>query len=218
MAKLYDGEGNEIEAFTPEEVEEKQAEVLAERDEEYNEQSQAREDEFKQELEETKTELEKEQNKEKNFGNLRKKNEELTDEQKKAEEENKSKISELEEKVNSIKDEGKSFVVSSFRDDAISEFADDDPELAEKIKENYKLIGKPEGNKEEIKERVKDAYLISVGVDSNDLLSDSTNPPAGPGRSVAGGGSADVSQDTKDIGKKFGISDKDWDEFGGKKN
>jgi len=207
MSQLYDAEGNPVEALTTEEVEAKTAEAKEEGAAEV-------EEEYKAQLEEKEEELAKAQEKEQNFSKLRAKNKELTEEEEAAEEEAKITIEDLQAQIKEAENKGATMVAQTFRDDAVSDYAGDDEELKEAIIEQYGLINKPEGTKAEIRQKVKDAYTMAVGVEEGDLLDSKVSSPSGPGRSVGEDGGGDLSPELKDMGKKFGLSDEDFNKFG----
>jgi hypothetical protein len=209
MAELYDDQGNPIEALTPQEAEAQKAEAVEAAKAEI-------EESYRVQLEEKETELEKERAKEKNFAALRNHNQELSKKQEDEEYNVKSKIEELERKVEEAKNEGVSKVNATVRDEAINIYAGDDKELKEKIAKNYDLINKPGNTKDEITERARDAYLISIGLDDNDLLQSRVSSPSGPGRSVGDASRGESSEELKNLGSKFGISPDDWGKFGPK--
>lgn len=196
MADLYDEDGNPVKAFTEEEVEKIREETGAE---------------FKTQLEAKEQELVKEREKEKNFQALRGQNKELTEEQKKESEDIKVTIANLESKIEAAKNEGVGLVTSNLRDSIIEDMSGGDEDLRKAIKENYAVINKPEGTRDEIAQRVKDAYLLSL--DTNDLLGGVSVAPQGPGRAVGSGGGKPKNEEVVELGRKFGISDDDWNKY-----
>jgi hypothetical protein len=200
MTELFDEEGNAIEAFTKEEVEAKTAEVAKTYEEKVAALSQ---------------DLEKEKEKEKNFAALRAKKDELTEAQKQEQAKIQVTMEQLEQKISEAQNAGVSKVLELQRESVINDLAGGDAELKIKIEANYKLISKPEGTAEEIAARARDAYLLSMDINHEDLFGNSSvNAPSGPGRAVGAGTGTPVSQDLQDVGRKFGISDADWKKFG----
>lgn len=208
MTELYDSEGNAVEAFSSEEVEEKVAEATESVKQEVEEINSEQEQKIA-ELEET---LGKEQEKEKNFAALRAKKE--GDEPVEGQKETQATIESLQEQIEEAKNAGVSRVVELQRSSVFKELADGDPDLEEKIAANYELINKPEGTVDEIAERARDAYIMSMEIGHEDLIDGPITPPEGPGSPVGGGGGASgVSSEVKDLGRQFGLSDADWDKY-----
>lgn len=196
MAELYDEDGNAVAAFTPEEVEAAKAEVAAQ---------------FESKIQEKELALAKELEKEKNFNALRGQKDEIEEEKKSDEVDLKTTISELEAKIEAAKSEGVGLVTSSLRDSIIDDLAGDDVDLRATIRENYNIINRPENTRDEIAQRVKDAYLLSINIEEG-VGGSPTAAPSGPGRSIGSGG-VQVSEDLAEIGRKFGLSDADWQKY-----
>lgn len=135
--KLYDEEGNPVEALLPEEVEAKVKEAVSPLEEK----------------------LKGFENKDYNFKVLRDKvlkGEELTTKEKEVYEREKA----LEEKEKSFQDR----VVGSWKDKALNAYTDGDKELSEKVKFVYdnELSAVPAVTEEEISQKVRKAYILAT--------------------------------------------------------
>lgn len=84
-----------------------------------------------------------------------------------------------------------------------------DKNLEEKMKFHLDstLKAMPEGTKEEIDAKYKAAYTLAAGHSEDDKISNIISSAGGS----EFGGKANVSSDLREVGKKFGLTDKDWD-------
>lgn len=154
--KAMNEEGEEIEAFTADELEaQKQAAI----------------DEFKAsnpdksaELASAQEELEKLKGKDMNFSNLRA--------QKEAAEKKVADIlAGVDEKIGAAKNEILEGVTKEHYLDTIKKLAGDDKELLDKIEFHYKRLTDPAGSKEAITKKITDAYLLATGTGPKDISS-----------------------------------------------
>jgi hypothetical protein len=218
-AKLFDEQGNTVEALTPEEVETKLNEVrevtIEEtnklRDEEVTDLSGQMEAKEK-ELEEAKAALEAEKNKDKNLAGQRG----VIDQKNKEVEELKTQIGTLqttiETKFAEQKTEGLSKMVNSF----IKGLAGDDKNLTDKVKffyDSFKLVEikdkTPEQVEEEVRQRVQNAYTIAIGgvKPSNPL--NAVISSAGGAVPLANPTGEKISPEAAEAAKQMGLTDQD---------
>lgn len=139
--KLYDADGNEVEAFLPDEVKP------------YQEKTEL----YEKELNETKEKLTKLENKDLNFKKLRDMTETEREKLTVTELELKKRQEVLEEQTQSFRQQ----VVQSHMDDALAVLAGDDDETRKKILLNYDRIKDEATTKDEVFKKMKDAYKLT---------------------------------------------------------
>ncbi len=192
MAKFYNEDGTEVEAFTQEEVDAKVQET-----------NQNIED-LKSQLDQANKDLEelKNDDKNKNFENLRK--------SKKAAED---KVAELEGKINNEIGGLKNMIVAKELDQNIKVLADGDEELAKKIKLHYDEMLKPEDDEKKRNEKLGQAYVLATGgKPNNDVMKDVISGAGGPNKNP--GSNKGFSPDLVGLGAKLGLSPEDFKKYG----
>jgi chromosome segregation ATPase len=209
MPELYDEDGNPVEALTKEE-----SDAAVEKAAEDAKAEAAKEAEPK--IKELEAELAKANDKAKNIQGLRDK----TEIQKEQEGELQKKIADLEHKVDEEKGSGVKAFLETIKDDGIKSLAGKDADLEKKIRENYEVLNIPTATKEQVNDRIRRAYLLSVeGVSPADRAMGATHAPAGPGRPLShAGGAEDISPELQQFASsRFGVSEEDMKKFGGAK-
>lgn len=146
MAELFDADGNVVEALTKDE-----AETLAQQ--KADELLKQKQEEFKQKEEE----LEKLKTKDYNWQKLRAMTKEEKEKMKESERAILEKQEELDTKFNELESSRKKEVI----DTMLEAYAGDDEELRKKILINYDRIKDPDADKESIKRKMKDAFILS---------------------------------------------------------
>lgn len=187
MAKYLDEDGNEVEAFTQEEVDAKVKEQESQLAKE--------KEELEAKLKENEERIEGLEKKGESVVELREKSERLEKEMKEKEEAFEKEKQELQEKI------------PDPNDALIKEVTRGDEELMGKIKARLAEYKEPPADEETFKQRLKDAYIVETVEDVPDALA----PVIGSG----GGGDVPteaegVSPDLVELGKSFGLSGDDW--------
>jgi len=178
--ELYDVDGNPIQAFTPEEIAEKE-----------------------KELETTKTELEKLKNKDFNFKKLRDMNEEEKAKLTGVELQLKQKQEELEENQKTFSQQ----IVDGNKNEALAVLVGDDEELRKKVLSNYDRIKGDAVTKEEINSRMREAYnMLGQFASKPNPLLQAVNFSGGAGVVKT---PSKLNDDQKSLGKKLGLTDED---------
>lgn len=190
--KLEDG--TEIETFTAEEL-------VAQRDAAIEEYKLANPDKS-DELIAAQEELDKLKGKDLNFDNLRKAKETA---EKKVEDILKG----VDEKISTVKKEVMEGVMKDHYNDTLKVLAGDDPEALKKIEYHYKRLGDVASTKEEITNKLKDAYVLATKQDDGGVNA-SVFSSGGVGRLKINNTSQKFSAEEKELGAKFGLSDKDF--------
>jgi len=208
MGKYFDENGNEVEAFGPEEVEEKideaRSEAIDETAANRQEEIEKMEEEMetlKEELENTKAQFEKETEKEKNFEKLRN----IKDDREKQIKELEVKMEEtkknLEEKINELESLSDQKVV----EDTILKLSRGNEELKKKIWYEYNRFQGAAANIEERNKRISDAYLLATGQKlDTELAWDVLSSSGGQLPEVKG---EELTQEQRELAHKLGISD-----------
>lgn len=201
MSKKITVDGQEIEVFTKEELDEKVVASTAEATQK-----------VKDELEATKKELEKLNNKDMNFSKARKE----TEEERAKREALEGEITRLQAMIQtSVKDaltKDAQDRLNKVAAGAISEYAGNDKELKEKIEYHFKRISDSPMDEAGMIKKVEDAVQLATGV----VAGGNGNPfsSAAAGRKVFASGSGDkVPQHLKTVGTRFGLSDADWEKY-----
>lgn len=199
--KLEDG--TEVEAMTPEEVEQVKQEAIDAFKAE-NPDKTAELAELQEKLREAEEALAKKGDADKNFANLRK-----------AKDDAETKINEftktLDEKVNQVKREVIEGVNKDFLNEKLTALAGDDEELRKKIEFEYNttLKGVVPSSKAEIAEKLNKAYVLANPSEVN-ALNSSVISSGGVGRLNIKGSDKKFTPEEKEIGKKFGLTDADF--------
>lgn len=158
-------------------------------------------------LEETNAKLEKLENKDFNFKKFRDMTEAEKEKLSATEIELKQKADELEEKQQQFS----SNFVNEIKGDILESLVGDDEELRKKVELNYSRIKDSEKaqSREEIKQILKDAYSMSVGVKTLNPLGVAVNKTGGR-ENVA---NKKIDGDLADLSKKLGLSDEDIEKY-----
>jgi len=204
MAEFFDADGNVVEAFTSDEVEEKIEEAKEERAEEIKaemaveiEESKERIESLEDEVKSATEALEKGDDKAKNFGNLRRAKEAAEKELEDFKKNTTEKLSALESKMSSKDIDDQSLIM-----------AEGDKSLADKISFYYKgFQGEPKDAKER-DERFKNALLLANGGESN-YLPGNIISGAGGTPTPAGNAKGKISEEAKGVARNLGITDEE---------
>lgn len=187
--KITNEDGDEIEVFTPEELE---AQKLAAVDEFRKQNPDVSED-----LKKAQADLEKLKGKDLNFANLRTQKEAA---EKKVEEI----LAGVDEKVNTIKKEVLEGVMKDHYNETLRNLSGGDKEAADKIELQYKrLVGTP-ATKDEIAKMLQDASLLATG-GQRSAVGSSAFSSGGAGRPAVEN-KQPLSQEEKDFVVKMGAS------------
>lgn len=196
--KLEDG--TEIEALTPDEVEAAKQEAI----EQYKLDNPDKEGELAElqtKLQEAEEKLAKAGDKDKNFDSLRKAKETA---EKKVEDILKG----VDEKINTVKKEVMEGVMKDHYNDTLKAFAGEDAEVQKKIEYHFKRLGDVASTKEEITNKLKDAYLLATGKEDNGVNA-SVFSSGGVGRLNIKSDKKFSSEEIA-MGEKFGLTPKDF--------
>ena len=90
-----------------------------------------------------------------------------------------------------------------------------DEDVAKQIKFQYDRIKDAAGTKEEITQKLSDAYLLATGSKEVNVLNASVLASGGVTFRSAGANKGPLTADEKELGSKFGISDQDIKKYGG---
>lgn len=210
MAKLFDKDGNEVEAFTPEELEAKKKEAL----DNYIKENPVKKDEY----EKLKTDLDAAQTKLKEFeagggdDAQKKRLKEAAENAKKA----------LEEGMSGIRkemDDFKSSFISGYKEKVLAKLSKGDPELRKKIELEYDQYNegkKAPANEQELTERLVKATTIATGTKPAPNFMDGMNnaAPRGDGKNGGSGETKEPeTENSKAMRKAFGITDKEAEKY-----
>lgn len=117
-------------------------------------------------------------------------------------------------------DETGSARINDLRERLIEKYAGSDEELKKKIVHNFDntLAGVDAKSEKEIENKIKNAVKLSVDFGGPNPLDNamSGGEPGGVGRKNAGGVSAKITPEVKDLGGKLGITDEDYQKYGSK--
>lgn len=144
---ITDSEGEDIEVFTAEELEQSKSEGM--------ESLQKELEEVKTKREELQKQLDGELDKDKNFSNLRKQKQE-------AEERAINLESQIDEKVNSAKNEILEAAVKNHYNEQLNELVGEDEELKKKIEYQYNRIKDTASTKEEVSKKLRDSWTLAT--------------------------------------------------------
>jgi len=224
MGEFYDENGNPVEAYTPEEVEEKVSELKEEIKEEVLSEQEEKVEELKSQIEEKdkliktlEEDIEKAADKNHNFKSLREKLEKTEEEKKELEEKLSGVEKTIDEKVKGLKEE----LTQKEIDEKVKKLAGGDEELEKKIKfhlQNFKEPAEedPTKRREQIEKQIENAFILaSGGKKSTDILSKEgvagTSGGFVPKSPSSTGSVKDVSEEAKELAKKhLGLTDEDF--------
>lgn len=206
--KVTTDDGEEIEAFSQEEVEALANERLAAEAERIESEKQAEVDRLAQEKLDLESELEKLKNKDMNFERVRKKAEGKDVE---ISEEIKSQISQLEERINAIAAQPKEDVKQDF----VKQYIGDNKEQQERFDYYFEKLGSDAVTKEDVIKASQEALrLASDGEYKPDLSSGMYN--TGVNQNYRGTQKNEVSETSKEIGALLGVTEEDRKKYGNK--
>ena len=143
--KLYDAEGNEVEAFTPEELENEQAQAITEKETQLK-------TEYETKINDLTEQITKLSGKDQNFATLREAKEKLEGQIKTITEQHEKEITEI-----------KTGNIIEHKTILVSKIAGTDPEFKKRIEYEVGLLNMPESTKEEIEAKVTKAYQNATG-------------------------------------------------------
>jgi len=220
---VTDSDGKEMEVPTEEEIAQREkdaAERATKEAEKAYEETQEKFDEQKKEKEKEVTELKEEldtiQDKVKNLGNLRFK----TDKQEEEKKESEKKMAELQEQLEKKQETITEFVVGGARNKYIKIASGGDEEMAKAIRINYDRIAGEETNEEAIKNKIKEAFVITQTQMDKDPSTDVLNDAfanSGGGKVVKEKKTGGLTEEAKDMGKRsMNITDEDIEKYGDK--
>jgi molecular chaperone GrpE (heat shock protein) len=167
MGKYYTIEGEEIEAFSEDEVEEKVESAKKEVEEEFSE---------KLENSVPKDEIEENYTEKKDYEKLSTRHEQLKGQYKSAKDELERRGEEVENERNERKE-----AYESMRDEAIEKAAGDDEEYAEALRKHYDRIGGETLSTEELNNALSESHVLALNEMGRDIT------PFNPGDSVTKG-------------------------------
>jgi hypothetical protein len=211
MTQLFNEQGQTVEAFTPEEVEQKLNEAREMAIEETNKLRQEEVDDLSlqmeskdRELEQAKQELEVEKSKDKNLAgqgriirDKEKKIDELEINYKKLEEK-------LDQRINDVEAKSREKMVNSM----INELSGNDKDMTNKIKFYFDSFKGEPADDNEIQQRIQNAYVLATGAKPTSPLSGAVLSSAG-GMPVINSTGEKLSDDAKDLAHKMGLSDQE---------
>ena len=216
MTELFNKEGQVVEAYTQEEVEQKLDEIRQSTKSEVESQKNEEIENLNLEVKEKdeaitqlREDLEKEKSKDKNLTGQRRIIEEKEKKIEGLETGMKNLKEEMEKRLTEIANQGKEKMVKTM----INELARGEKNVAEKIEFWYKKFAGEPADETEIQERVKNAYTLATG-------GKATIPITGPVISAAGGTPVinptgeKFSSELTDLAHRMGISDKELKKHG----
>lgn len=211
MAKLFDKDGNEVEAFTPEELETKKKEAL----DEYIKNNPSKAGEFEKLQGDLKTATDKLKELEDGGGNDDAQKKRLKDEKKAAEDALKNGLEGFRKEM----DEFKTNYISGHKTKVLDKLSKGDPELKKKIElayDEYSEGKKAPANEIEIMDRMTKAFTLATGNKPAPGFMDGMSNAGNRGEGNNGGSGATKEPETdnsKAMRKAFGITDKDVEKF-----
>ena len=193
--------GEEIDTFTQEELEAKQAEAL----ESYKSENPDKTEELtalQEELRVANDKLGKVDDKNVNFVALRKAKE---DAEKKVDEILKG----VDGKIEQVKKEVLEGVMQDHKQDTLKSLSGGDAELEKKIEFHYKRLGDVASTKQEISKKLNDAWVLATAKESDGMTANIYGS-GNVGRVNINNTSPKFSAEEKELGSKFGLTDKDF--------
>ena len=210
MAKLFDKDGNEVEAFTPEELETKKKEAL----DAYIKENPSKKDEFEKLQADLKTATDKLTELESGGGDDAQKRR-LKEEKKAAEDALKTGL----EGIRKEMDEFKNNFVTGHKTKVLDKLSKGDPELKKKIEMEYGQYSegkKAPANEIEVTERLTKAFTLATGNKPAPNFMDGAAGAGARGDHSNGGGKGAKGEETdnsKAMRKAMGITDSDVEKF-----
>ena len=190
MPEKIEKDGVEIDMFTAEEVAERETAAAAA---------------IKVELDNTNAklatvnlELEKLNSKDHNFSSLRAQKDELE-----------KKLDDMNNGINVKIEEIKKAPLLKYESDVLINLSSGDEELKKKIKFHYDRLSDKADNEESVSKKMNDAYLLAVGSHPRVDAIGMAIPAGGSGAHSPVVRNSQLSQDLKELGKKFGLTDED---------
>lgn len=212
--KLFDENGNEVEAYTADELKNKEQEAINNYIAENPDKS--------EELNTAKKDLEEANKKIKEFeesgdGNQQQK-QRLIQQKKDAESNLETVTATLTKQINDLQDG----MISGAKSRVLDKLSNGDVELRKKIEleyDEYNEGKKKPANDVEVQQRLEKAYLLATGDKPAPNFMDNMNNGAGRGEAEPGSDTnTEESDNSKAMRKVFGISDEDAQKYGSKNN
>lgn len=211
MAKLFDKDGNEVEAFTTEEIAAQKKEAV----EEYIKNNPSKKEDFDKLTNDLKVATDKLKELEDGGGNDDAQKRRLKEAKETAERALADGMSGIRKEM----DEFKSNFVSGHKTKVLDKLSKGDPELRKKIELEYDQYSegkKVPTNEVEVTERLTKAFTLATGNKPAPNFMDGMNNagPRGDGTNGGSGGAKEPETDnSKQMRKAFGITDKDVEKF-----
>lgn len=120
---------------------------------------------------------------------------------------------EIDEKIVSVKKEVMEGVMKDHYNDTLKVLAGGDEEAKKKIEFHFKRLGDVAGTKEEITNKLKDAYILANKPADIDALNTSVISSGGVGRINVKVSETKLTPEEKELGKKLGLSDEDYKKY-----
>ena len=206
MSEIIQKDGVDVEVFTAEELEAQKQEAI----ETYKSENPDKTEELtalQEELRIKEEELAKSTDKDKNFANLRKQKEE-------AEKKVTDILAGVDEKISTVKKEVMEGVMKDHYNDTLKALSGEDEEVKKKIEFHYKRLGDSASTKQEITDKMRDAYLLATKTDVGDALNSSVLSTGGMGKLNIKSQGQKLSTEEKEVAGKFGLSQKDLEKYG----
>ena len=115
----------------------------------------------------------------------------------------------VDEKINTVKKEVMEGVMKDHYNDTLKAFAGEDAEVLKKIEYHFKRLGDVASTKEEITNKLKDAYLLATG-EKDDGVNASVFSSGGVGRLNIKGSDKKFTPEEVALGAKFGLKPDDF--------
>ena len=208
MSKIIEENGEEIEVFTAEELEQQKQEAI----EEYKMENPDKSDELtalQEEIARKEEELDKMKGKDLNFSNLRKQKEE-------AEKKVADILAGVDDKINKAKSEVFEGVMKDHYNETIRALSGEDEEVLKKIEYHYKRLSDSATTKQEITNKLRDAYILATKPEGYDALNSTVISTGGVGKLNIKNQSLNMTPEEKEVASKFGLTDKDLQKYGNK--
>ena len=202
MSETITKDGVDIEVFTVEELEAQKQEAI----ENYKSENPDKADELaslQEELKLKEEELTKVKDKDTNFANLRK--------QKEAAEKKITDITaEIDTKISAVKKEVMEGVMKDHYNDTLKVLAGDDEEVKKKIEFQYKRLADAAATKEEVGNKLRDAWVLATKPEVTDALNSFVISSGGVGKLHIKGQEKKFTPEEKALGAKFGLKEEDF--------
>lgn len=199
--KVVNEEGEEIEVFSQEELDAIAAEKIAAEVQRVEEEKQAEKEELEAELAEQKEKLAKLEDKDRNFEQLRKSSGKVADQTAK---ELQEQIAQLNEKIETIASQPKNDVKEEF---VIAKLGED-KEQRDRFEYYYKKLGADAKTKAEVLKAAEEALALTTGGNYQPDVSSGMHS-VGASANYRNTPSKEVSEESKQIGAMFGVTDAD---------